>query len=709
MADIQFMDLGNALRNVATIRGMEQQNLQLEEERQAKARRQALAPDVQAAMGGDSQALSRIAAQDPDYALKIGPVLDRLDANKQAVLKRAADFTTQAGMGVLNAPPEVRPQAYAAAVAEAQRLGIPTETWPKEWGPQTEGWLHFNVKKAIPVATWFAENERTAREQAGQPVPMTAGGGRPAGWGQPAAIPPDKLQAGQQVVGYLTSKYQLPPVAAAAIAGNLFQESGFNPAAVGDGGTAYGQGQWRLDRAEGLGKFAQAQGKPPTDPQVQIDFMMYEAQNGDQRAQQAFAMLRQAPTVEAANEALMHYFRPAGYTPNNPRGTTSFGSRVQFSQQFMPPAAGAQPTPTPAGGPIVAQGGGEQVVSGNGNAPAPNQTPPAAFSDLLTRLPQGATLLVNPKTRLPTYDAQGRVAVQFPDGSRNFVEIPKPGKGGEAGPLTGTGMDVQMMNILLNPQADPSSMNYAAAYAHMSRPRVTVDDQGRPVTIQPMDMSMFPKPTFGRGGQPTGPAPLPEGTVQQDLPGGGQVTVMPSIADKGPSQKEQADLRNMRVEADKLQTLVNDYKNEWKKATPAERARAMTGVGTPLNSAYNRLILFAKGEALFNLGVLNGPDLPLIQRTIPDPSTLRGQGATEADIDSAIQGLINQVETGIKSKEKQMQGAKGGQGGATAGQTYVGPDQKPILWKEIEDTAKARGVSPDEVIKMLGLKPFGAR
>ena len=683
MADIIYPDLGNALRNVAALRGMEQQNLQFQEERQARQRRQALAPDVQAALGGDNAAVQRIAGADPEYAMRIAPLLDRMDANKRAVLKDAADFTTQVGMGVLNTPPELRPQAFAAAHAEAKRRGMDTSTWPTEWSPQAEGWLTFNVKKAIPVATWFAENERTAREAAGQPVPLTAGGGvspynignvRPVGGGptsgfqQPASLDDGIRLAVSNVQAYPAKFNGGQPMTLLQI--------GQRWAPAGDG---------KNDPAAWARNVAQIGGLPvdqPLDfanPQVQAAFArgVHGAEHGAQ-AVQPIEVYQKAIATGGGRPAPT----PAGgFTPGAPPAQSIPGAMPQIAQGDMPQTA-----------PV-----------------APGQQPPsAAFSDLLTRLPQGATLLVNPKTRLPTYDAQGRVAVQFPDGSRNFVEIPKPGKGGEAGPLTGTGMDQQMMNILLT--GDPSTQQYAAAYAHMSRPRTTVDDQGRPITIQPMDMTMFGKPTFGRGGQPTGPAPLPEGTVQQDLPGGGTVTVMPSVAEKGPSQKEQADLREMRVEADKVRAAAQDYLNEWKKASPAERARSLTGANTPLNTAYNNFALLTKGDVLFKLGVLNGPDLGIIRRAIADPSTLISMQAKDSDVESSVAKIMNVLDTGVKAKATELEKARGGaKGGATAGQTYTGPDGKPILWKEIEDTAKARNTTPDAVIQQLGLKPFGAK
>jgi hypothetical protein len=65
---------------------------------------------------------------------------------------------------------------------------------------------------------------------------------------------------------------------AAIAAGNVQQESNFNPAGrPGDKGTAHGLAQWRLDRFEALKAYAAKQGKPWTDADVQTDFFDYEA------------------------------------------------------------------------------------------------------------------------------------------------------------------------------------------------------------------------------------------------------------------------------------------------------------------------------------------------------------------------------------------------------------------------------------------------
>jgi hypothetical protein len=115
-----------------------------------------------------------------------------------------------------------------------------------------------------------------------------------------------------------------------------------------------------------------------------------------------------------------------------------------------------------------------------------------------------------------------------------------------------------------------------------------------------------------------------------------------------------AKLRTARSEAEKITAAANDFKAEWAKASPVDRARALAGANTPLNAAYNNFALLAKGDAMFQLGVLNGPDLEIIRRTIPDPSTGKSIMTTDSDVTSSVDKVLNILNTGISATEKQL-------------------------------------------------------
>jgi hypothetical protein len=81
-------------------------------------------------------------------------------------------------------------------------------------------------------------------------------------------------------------------------------------------GSAHGAWQWRMDREAAEKKFAADRGKPWTDWDTQIDFMVHELATSEKRAG---AMLKAATTLEQSCEAAMAYCRPAGFSWDNPR------------------------------------------------------------------------------------------------------------------------------------------------------------------------------------------------------------------------------------------------------------------------------------------------------------------------------------------------------------------------------------------------------
>ena len=96
---------------------------------------------------------------------------------------------------------------------------------------------------------------------------------------------------------------------------------------------------------------------------------------------------------------------------------------------------------------------------------------------------------------------------------KELASLEKQGEG----PFSGTGMDAQAINILL--QGDPGSPAYIAAYNHYAQPKVSMDPStGKITTISP-DMSAF-RPPMGAGqsaGRP--PVAAPVGASIVNVPG----------------------------------------------------------------------------------------------------------------------------------------------------------------------------------------------
>jgi hypothetical protein len=97
------------------------------------------------------------------------------------------------------------------------------------------------------------------------------------------ATPKNYSNAAKYAYDYL-QRQGLSSADAAAIVGNLIQESGVNPNAYNAKEGAHGIAQWRNERFVALQKFAASQGKPWTDLDVQLDFILHELSTTQKRA-----------------------------------------------------------------------------------------------------------------------------------------------------------------------------------------------------------------------------------------------------------------------------------------------------------------------------------------------------------------------------------------------------------------------------------------
>lgn len=170
-----------------------------------------------------------------------------------------------------------------------------------------------------------------------------------------------------------------------------------------------------------------------------------------------------------------------------------------------------------------------------------------------------------------------------------------PGAGG--GLFSGTALDAQAMNLLLDPKADPASPQYLAAYNHLNQPKQTLDPStGQLVTIRP-DMSAYrppvkaaqpaPAPAAPPGAPPAAnalqPAPAPANALQpqQVAPG---VTVTPVGPAKLSAQQEK--------ELFETDDIIRTSRSTAKSIEDAIRlnASASSGALAGVENAYNRTL-----------------------------------------------------------------------------------------------------------------------
>ena len=116
----------------------------------------------------------------------------------------------------------------------------------------------------------------------------------------------------QQTIAFFMSK-GLTRAQAAGIAGNMLFESGFNPSAVGDGGTSFGVAQWHNGRGSAMKQWTVAHGYSSTSFKGQLEYLWHELNNSESNA---LSKLRATSTPYDAGMAFCRYFeRPAVINP----------------------------------------------------------------------------------------------------------------------------------------------------------------------------------------------------------------------------------------------------------------------------------------------------------------------------------------------------------------------------------------------------------
>lgn len=189
---LQFSDIGNALAIGAHGRYYATKARQEEEEAKGLATAR---PDLPAAIAGDPAALGRVAQASPTLLQHIAPALARMDANKRAGVKAAAEFTTQAANAILQANPADRPAIYSQMIELGKSRGHDMSGLPPQYTPQLDPMLRTHRAMGISVLEQFKQDNANQRHNTPQATntgvmeplngPMPAAPARPA----PAAGP----------------------------------------------------------------------------------------------------------------------------------------------------------------------------------------------------------------------------------------------------------------------------------------------------------------------------------------------------------------------------------------------------------------------------------------------------------------------------------------------------------------------------------------
>lgn len=490
------------------------------------------------------------------------------------------------------------------------------------------------------------------------------------------------------------------------------QESGFNPKARGSAGEI-GLGQIKPSTAKDPG-FGMTGIDPATleDPETNIMFSAryLRARGGDADF-----------TTPAGRAAALRSYNGGGdpnyvanvtrYLPQQPAPVTPEGRRVQVASLTNPTVA-TDATTAPAPGVTPPVPGQQQTAAAT---PAPQQQPatdpavpppgrrfrPDQEADLQALAADPKTPRTQIVATMAKYDDDNRIArenaltrqrqteqdqavaaerarVARRDQAKEDREVAAAGK-----PIPGDSVNAVNRNILI--AGDPASPEYASAYADYSAQKTESGTVFRP------DMSMYREPTWKPPGG-TGAGGRSYGTPEtKDVPTAGDKSKLKEIETQGSS----------------ILAALETFRKTRTEAGGIERIATAMGVPTELATTYGNAALLAKGVALYELGVLNGPDLEILQRVLADPSTVSGGLVSSETVNKQVDQVKTLLETKIGKAREQYGGAKPEAAAASPAVPKIEPPPAPggakITVKTAEDYAKvpagAEYTAPDGSVR----------
>lgn len=195
----------------------------------------------------------------------------------------------------------VRPGDTLSAIGA--RFGVSYQSIARANGIANPNLIHVGQQLVIPG--------RGGSTPSPAPAPSPA---PPSGGGSVSGIEnrPGVRGNAKQAIDFFMSK-GLTRAQAAGIAGNLLYESGFNPSAVGDGGTSFGIAQWHNGRGAAMKQWTVAHGYSSTSFKGQLEYLWHELNGGESYA---LGKLRATTNAYDAGMAFCRYFeRPAVINP----------------------------------------------------------------------------------------------------------------------------------------------------------------------------------------------------------------------------------------------------------------------------------------------------------------------------------------------------------------------------------------------------------
>jgi hypothetical protein len=246
------------------------------------------------------------------------------------------------------------------------------------------------------------------------------------------------------------------------------------------------------------------------------------------------------------------------------------------------------------------------------------------------------------------------------------------------------------------------SSEYRAARDSLGKDTTMKDALGNISTVTGLDMSWTPEPRFNA----TGAAPQPkevkyvEGQPQQPLPQPAMKAITENLVSVSKIDDALTEVKNNPDAA--VGTKMSQITRLPLGAIPSDVLDALDPKGQKLR----QLIAEISAVKVHDLSgaAVSAMEFPRLAPFIPRPT----------DDPEKIKSKLNSFKKAL-AMELRLQRGNIGKGSivpkelekykAQTEPTYVGSDGKPVAWKDIEDTAKARGIRVEQVIEALNLTP----